>query len=140
MNDKREPELQGLERRARDAFDASVAALDAPTRSRLNQARQRALAAATAASGSNDARRGWSAWVPAGALAAGVLVAALMLRGPADSDRAPAVAGSQPAALAQEPLELLAAGEEFEIATSDEELEFYEWVEVAAVDAANGQG
>jgi hypothetical protein len=69
-----------------------------------------------------------------------VLVAALMLRGPVDSDRAPDVAGSQPAALAQEPLELLAAGEEFEIATSEEELEFYEWVEVAAVDAANGQG
>ena len=36
---------------------------------------------------------------------------------------------------------MLAAGEEFEIATSDEELEFYEWVEVAAVDTAvNGQG
>lgn len=140
MNDDREPELQGLERRARDAFDASVEALDAHTRSRLNQARQRALAAATAAPGSNDARRGWSAWAPAGALAAGVLVAALMLRGPVDSDRAPAVAASHPAALPQEPLELLAAGEEFEIATSDEELEFYEWVEVAAVDGANGQG
>ena len=140
MNDDREPELQGLERRARDAFDASVDSLDAHTRSRLNQARQRALAAATAAHGSNDARRRWSAWAPAGALAAGVLVAALMLRGPVDGDRAPAVAASHPAALAQEPLELLAAGEEFEIATSDEELEFYEWVEVAAVDAANGQG
>ena len=142
MNDHNdEAEFRALERRAREAFDASVEAVDAPTSSRLHQARRRAIEAATGALRARPAWSGWTTWAPAGALAAGVLAAALLLRGPADIERAPAVAASHPAAMGHEPLELLAAGEEFEIATSDEELEFYEWVEVAAVDAAgNGQG
>ena len=86
-------------------------------------------------------RRGWTTWAPAGALAASVLVAALLMRGPTGDER-PSPVASHPAALGHEPLEMLAAGEEFEIATSDEELEFYEWVEVAAVadTSTNGQG
>ena len=144
MNDHRdETDFRELERRARQAFDASVESVDAQARSRLNQARQRALAAVPGAPGAAQAKRGrhgWAAWAPAGALAAGVLVAALVLRGPVGGEGSPVA--SHPAALGQEPLEMLAAGEEFEIATSDEELEFYEWVDLAAVvDAsANGQG
>ena len=142
MNDHRdESEFRDLERRAREAFDASVDTVDVQTRSRLNQARQRALAAIPGASGARQARRGWATWAPAGALAAGVLGAVLLMRGPASVEGPPPVA-SHPAALGHEPLEMLAAGEEFEIATSDEELEFYEWVEVASVvdTATNGQG
>jgi hypothetical protein len=141
MNDHRdETGFSELERRARAAFDASVESVDAQARSRLNQARQRAVAAVSGAP-ARQARRGWTTWAPAGALAAGVLVVALLMRGPTGDERPPPVA-SHPAALGQEPLEMLAAGEEFEIATSDEELEFYEWVEVAAVvdTATNGQG
>jgi hypothetical protein len=141
MNDHRDDtEFREIERRARAAFDASVEALDASTRSRLNQARQRAVAAVADASGTGRARtRNW-VWAPVGAMAAGVLAAVLLLRGPAEVE--PPSVASHPAALGQEPLEMLAAGEEFEIATSEEELEFYEWVEVAAVvdTATNGQG
>ena len=141
MNDHRdETGFSELERRARAAFDASVDSVDAQARSRLNQARRRAVAAVTGAP-ARQARPGWTTWAPAGALAASVLVAALLMRGPTgDEPRAPVA--SHPAALGHEPLEMLAAGEEFEIATSDEELEFYEWVEVAAVadTSTNGQG
>jgi len=142
MNDHRDDtEFRDLERRAREAFDASVESVDAPTRLRLNQARRRAIATVSGAPTARQPRRGWVTWAPAGALAASVLLAALLMRGPTGDEPAAAVA-SHPAALGHEPLEMLAAGEEFEIATSDEELEFYEWVEVAAVgDAAtNGQG
>ena len=142
MNDHRdETEFTELERRARAAFDASVDSVDAQARSRLNQARQRAVAAVAGAPAARQLRRGWATWAPAGALAASVLVAALLMRGPTGDERPPPVA-SHPAALGHEPLEMLAAGEEFEIATSDEELEFYEWVEVAAVvdTSTNGQG
>jgi hypothetical protein len=142
MNDHHdETEFHDLERRAREAFDASVESVDAQTRSRLNQARRRALAAVPGAPTARQPRRGWVTWAPAGALAASVVVAVLLMRGPTGEGQPPAVA-SHPAALGHEPLEMLAAGEEFEIATSDEELEFYEWVEVAAVvdPATNGQG
>ena len=133
MNDHREDtDFGNLERRARTAFDASVEAVDARTRSRLNYARQRAVAAASGAASPRQRRQGWMTWAPAGALAAGVLAAVILVRGPA-SVEGPAPVASHPAALGHEPLEMLAAGEEFEIATSDEELEFYEWVEVAAV-------
>lgn len=141
MNDHRdENEFQQLERRARQAFDASVESVDAQARSRLNLARQRAVAAAAGIAPVKRTRHGWATWAPAGALAAGVLVVALLVRGPLGGDAAPVA--SHPAALGQEPLEMLAAGEEFEIATSDEELEFYEWVELAAVvdTSGNGQG
>jgi hypothetical protein len=143
MNDHHdETEFHDLERRARGAFDASVESVDAQTRSRLNQARQRAVATVAGASTAREPRRGWATWAPAGALAAGVLVAALLMRGPTTGDEPPPAVASHPAALGHEPLEMLAAGEEFEIATSDEELEFYEWVDVAAAidPAANGQG
>jgi hypothetical protein len=139
MTDRREQGFEDLERRARAAFDASVEALDAGARSRLNQARRRALQAVAPGSRAGRARR-WSTWAPLGALAASVLAAALLLRGPLAVEPPPATVASHPAALAQEPLELLAAGEEFEMATADEELEFYEWIGLAAADVPNGQG
>jgi anti-sigma factor RsiW len=142
--------LPNLERQARAAFDASVDSLDGATRSRLNQSRQRALAAA-ASTASGPARRpgpgrAWHTWAPAGALAAGVLATALLLRAPGnDPAQDAAVLATAAAPVAEEaageaPLEVLAAGDdEFEIATSDEELEFYAWIELAAADVASGQ-
>jgi hypothetical protein len=140
--------FEPLERRARAAFDRSVESLDGATLSRLNQSRQRALAAAA---GTQDLRRPvlarrWYTWAPAGALAAGVLAAVVLLRAPVESPQgvAPLATTAAPAAaeavVADAPLEVLAAGDEdFEIATDDEDLEFYAWIELAAADAASGQ-
>jgi hypothetical protein len=140
--------FEPLERRARAAFDQSVESLDGATLSRLNQSRQRALAAAA---GTQDSRRAvlagrWFTWAPAGALAAGVLAAVLLLRAPGEAPQEAAQLATAAAPVAAEavvadaPLEVLAAGEEdFEIATDDEDLEFYAWIELAAADAASGQ-
>lgn len=139
--------FEPLERRARAAFDQSVESLDGATLSRLNQSRQRALAAA----GTQDFRRPalagrWFTWAPAGALAAGVLAAVLLVRAPGEAPQEAAQLATAAAPVADEavvaeaPLEVLAAGDEdFEIATDDEDLEFYAWIELAAADAASGQ-
>lgn len=139
MSDENGRDVEGFERRAREAFAASADAVDAATRVRLGQARQRALAAVARPHRSAWARGGWG-WAPVGALAAGVLAAALLLRGPGEARRDTGPVAANPATLAQEPIELFAAGDEFEIATADEDLEFYEWVEQATSDNSNGNG
>ncbi len=126
--------FESFERRARAVFEAGADALDAPTLARLQAARQRAVAVATGTTRSRGARRGWIA----GTLAASVLAAALLLRLPGGTAPEPGVVAADPATAGRESLEMLAAGEEFEIATADEDLEFYEWV--AAADSSNGQG
>ncbi len=71
-NDDRSAADREFERRAHELFDASVAGLDAQSRSRLNRSRQRALDIAT------GERRIFSVWrtgFAAGAVAATVLVA-----------------------------------------------------------------
>jgi hypothetical protein len=103
---------RGFETRARSAFDASVEALDGATRSRLTQARHRALAA----------RKSQPAWpwlaAPAGAVAAAVLAVALWTgRDVGPAPQAPAAQG--------EWLDLLAAGEDLELLGEDPE--FYAW-------------
>jgi hypothetical protein len=105
-----------LEARARAAFDASVEELDAATRSRLTQARHRALAA-------RGARPAWQAiGVPAGAAAAAAVLAVAMWTG-----REPDATSPQAAAVQGEMFDLLAAGEDFELLGEDPE--FYAWVE-----------
>jgi hypothetical protein len=84
-----------------------------------------------------------------GALAAGVLVAAVVWRMPhespapiiAQADIAQAVvAPAVPSAdTQQEPLELLASGEDLDLAATAE-LDFYAWVELTTADAADGAG
>ena len=107
-----------LERRAKEAFDRSTAELDAATRSRLTQARYRALEELPGA----GKRRAWQWSLPAGAVAAAALVAVLVLQpnNPA-SDRGLREAG----ALAD--LDLLLGDEDIEM--YDEEIEFYAWLE-----------
>jgi hypothetical protein len=124
-----------LERQVRNVFKASVDGLDAATLSRLNRARQQALEAAA------DHKRsgwGWTAWAPIGALAASVLAAVLLLRTPSETG-APAQAAATPTnALApQDPLELLTAGEDLDLAT-EADLEFYAWVELETADDGVG--
>src|SRR5687767_2574255 len=106
-----ETESHDFERRAKRAFDDSVAALDAPTRSRLTQARYRALEERAP-----RRDRGWrSGLVPAGAIAATALVAWFVVwqSPPASEDVHAASLGDLEILLSEEDLEML-----------DEELEF----------------
>ena len=106
-----------FERRTKRAFDDSVAALDAATRSKLTQARHRALEEQAAA---RD--RGWrSSLVPAGTVAATALVAFLVVW-----QVTPPVPGPQETASLND-LEILLGEEDLQML--DEEIEFYGWLE-----------
>ena len=118
-----------FEHKARDLFDASVESLDAETRSRLNRARQAAVA------GREPARApAWRSWAPAGAVAA-ALVAAVLWRLPGTSD-SPQVQINGEAPI--EIVELAAEGEDFELMIEDPE--FYSWVADQAGNGSNGVG
>ena len=105
-----------FERRTKRAFDDGVAALDAATRSKLTQARYRALEEQTAA---RD--RGFrSSLLPAGAVAATALVAFLVVW-----QATPPAPVPQAAALGD--LEILLGEEDLQML--DEEIEFYGWLE-----------
>lgn len=104
-----------FERRTKRVFDDSVASLDAATRSRLTQARHRALEER------QSARDGWR-WslVPAGTLAATALVVWFtVLQGPSVTNAVQETALND--------LEILLGDEDLEML--DEELEFYGWLE-----------
>lgn len=105
---------EGIEVRAKQAFDDSVSSLDAQTRSRLAQARAHAL---------EQARR--RPWWPArglvpGAIAAAAALAVWMLW----QDPMTQPAGLEIAAL--QDLEILLSEEELEML---EELDFYTWLD-----------
>ena len=129
---ERDRQQAEFERRAQETFRRSVDDLDAATLSRLNRSRQRALEAAR---GSNRHGSRWLVWAPAGALAAGVLAAALLLRTTPDTPATVAV--SAPADTQPEAFDLLAAGEDLELAT-EADLDFYAWVELATADDGVG--
>jgi len=124
-----------LERHARNVFKASVDELDAATLSRLNRSRQQALAVAE---GRNRTGWRWTVWAPVGALAAGVLAAVLLLHSPSETGLPAQVAVIATSADVQpDPLELLAAGEDLDLAT-EADLEFYAWVELETADDGVG--
>jgi hypothetical protein len=131
MNDRGPDEL---ERRAREWFDASVAGIDAVDSSRLQRARQRALEIAARSRPSTHGAR----WVPAGAIAAGLLAAALLLRAPTGDGPPLPEPSATGTAETIEALDLLAAGEDLDLAT-EADLDFYEWV-AAAAEAPAGDG
>jgi hypothetical protein len=117
--------------KARTLLEASSESLDGRTRSRLTQARHAALAAAAAPRGPFAALLGarpWQRWLPAGALAASLLVVALVvvrtpgvpLRAVSGGDEIELLADADGLALAQE---------------ADVDYDFYEW----AVDDAASQ-
>jgi hypothetical protein len=128
-------DIAELERQARSAFQAGVDELDAATLARLNRSRQQALAAAE---GRYRTGWRWTVWAPVGALAAGVLAAALLLRSPSETGVPVQVAATPSSAdVQQEPLELLIAGEDLDLAT-EADLEFYAWVELETADDGVG--
>lgn len=105
-----------FERSTKRLFDDSVASLDGATRSRLTQARHRALEERKSARGA-----GWrGSLLPAGTLAATALIAWLTVW-----QRPPVSDDVQAAPLAD--LEILLGEEDLEML--DEELEFYGWLE-----------
>jgi hypothetical protein len=115
-----------FERRAREAFDASVDALDAHTRSRLNRARQMALAELD-----RRERSFLRAWLPAGALAATAAIVLVLWQSPnggAPNDYAPS------AAIADVP----ASDEDLDLVSEDPE--FYAWSAQQASLVTNGAG
>jgi hypothetical protein len=126
-----------LERHARTVFNASVDELDAATLSRLNRSRQRAIALAE---GRSRAGWRWEVWAPAGAVAAGVLAAVLLLNAPPEMG-APAQVAATPASVEaqQDAFELLTAGEDLDLAT-EADLEFYAWVELETSGNDDGVG
>jgi len=113
-------ELTQFERNARAILEESARRIDARTRSRLNQARQAALAAA------GTRRRSWWAsftLMPAGAVAAALLVAVVLWhREPAPTTPV-ALDGQHPAV---EDMELLTDNDSIEL-MEEWDGSFYEW-------------
>jgi hypothetical protein len=118
------------ERRARELFDASVEGLDAETRSRLNRARQVAVAEVERAH-----RSPWRTWLPATAAASVALIAVVLWRMPGNGVE-PTVRFAEPAPAA-EVVEMLANGEGIDVVNEDPE--FYKWLASQGL-PANGAG
>ena len=101
-----------FERVSREAFEDSVAALDAATRSRLARARELALA---------EARRGYrpslSTWVPVGAAAAAAVMAVALWSGGHQTPQ-----GTESAL---DEFDIVAAGDDLDM--MDEDPAFYAW-------------
>jgi len=122
-----ENDLKEFERTTKRLFDDSVAEIDAATRSRLTQARHRALEEVK-----TQRADGWR-WtlVPAGTLAATALVGWFLIGNPP-----PPVPGLQSDSLSD--LEILLAEEDLEML--DEEIDFYGWLEEQPEFANAGDG
>jgi hypothetical protein len=101
--------------KARALFEDSVERLDARTRSKLTQARNRALDEVK----KGAARRRWI-WAPAGGFALAAVVAAGVVLW--------AGRPSQPGPAALEDLEIVADSEDLEL-LRDQDVEFYAWLD-----------
>lgn len=104
-----------LEVRSRELFESSVERLDARTRSRLNQARQRALDEIRKGS----ARRYWFT-VPLGGLATAAVITLFLIRG-----GEPTAVRPDSAALLLDDLDIVADSDSFEMIR---DVEFYAWL------------
>ena len=130
MNEQRpEPVLDSFEERSRVLFNDSVDGVDFAVRSRLTQARNAAIEAASAR------RRPWFSRVgvlaPAGMTAAAVLGAVLWLGSPLGQHAATVAADGQPNL---EDLEIVASSDEGGDAMDmlQDDIEFYDWADKAA--------
>ena len=105
-----------FENKARELFENSVERLDAGTRSKLTQARNRALDEVK----KGAVRRRWI-WAPAGGFALAAVVAVGIVL---SSGRTP----SQPAPTALDDLEIVADQENLDL-LQDQDVEFYAWLD-----------
>lgn len=104
-----------IEERSRELFESSVERLDARTRSRLNQARQRALNELKKGS----TRRYWLG-IPLGGLAAAALVAMVLMSG-----REPVAPQSENGSSMLDDFDIVADTDSFEMI---QDVEFYSWL------------
>ena len=116
--------MSDFEDKARALFEDSVERLDASTRSKLTQARNRALDEVN----KGAVRRRWL-WAPAGGVALAGIVAVVMLN--AGGSRS----GGDTGALALEDIDIVADSESFEML---EDVEFYTWLQDVAPDRHSG--
>ena len=112
-----------FEDKARALFDESVERLDARTRSKLTQARNRALEEVK----KGASRRRWI-WAPAGGVALASVVAVVMWSGGLRSGAAPEVG-------ALEDIDIVADSENLDML---EDVEFYTWLEDATAEPHSG--
>ncbi len=132
-----DPRSVEFERRTRELLEGSAHALPARIRSRLTQARYRALEQRGAGGGFR--RPNWQRWLPAGAAAVAVL-AVLLLQGPRLGTELP-----QASAGGGEDFEMLADSGAFALAQDqlsqggDVDYEFYDWAVHAAQDERGGE-
>ena len=125
MNTPTDRDNEQFAEQAKALFDDSVDRLDAATLSKLNQGRQAAL---EELSDTSPAKQ-WLRWAPATGVAAAVLVAVMVLRGPLVNDIQPGATVSD--------LEILLDEDSLEMF---EELEFYSWIDVAVEDDLDNVG
>jgi hypothetical protein len=117
MDSENVKKARDFEERTKLLFDESVAALDGQTRSKLTQARYRALEELA-----ERTRPAWGrSWVPAGVAAAVVLLSLTLWQGQME----PLTQGGFDVAAVTD-FELLLGEEELDMI---EELEFYAWLE-----------
>ena len=110
------PTPDPFEDRSRELFEDSVERLDARTRSRLNQARQRALDELKKGS----TRRYWLG-APLGGLAAAALIALVLIRGGGE----PTVPPVENGGMLLDDFDIVADADSFEMIR---DVEFYSWV------------
>ncbi len=111
--------------KAKELFDDSVERLDAATLSQLNQRRQAALAEASNA----GSRVQWGRWLPAAGVTAAAVVAVVMMQGTPTVVELPSDEVTD--------FEILLSEDNIEMI---EELEFYDWLELAADESADNVG
>lgn len=116
-----------VEQRSRELFEDSVERLDARTRSRLNQARQRALNELKKGS----TRRYWLG-IPLGGLAAAGLVAVVLMSG-----REPVGPPSENGSSMLDDFDIVADADNFEMI---QDVEFYSWLADDGAGAGNNSG
>ena len=132
MNNRYENQDDGFAARAGEVLHSEAEALDAATRSRLNRARQSALAERGKNSPSRSGR--WN-WMPAGGMALVAVLVAIVWLGGNQPVGLPGSAGLNGGALpdaavyiapAAGALEVLMVDEDFEML---QDLEFYNWLQ-----------
>jgi hypothetical protein len=115
VSDELEP--TDFQKRAQALFEDSVERLDARTRSKLSQARNRALDEVK----QGATRRRWI-WAPAGGVALAAVVAVVMVSGGLRFD-------SEARSLALEDIDIVADSENLDML---EDVEFYQWLDEGA--------
>lgn len=115
--------MSDFEDKARELFEDSVERLDASTRSKLTQARNRALDEVS----KGAVRRRWL-WAPAGGVALAAVVAVVMLSSGGSRS------GGDPA-LALEDIDIVADSENLDML---EDVEFYMWLDNSESDEQTG--